>query len=140
MKKVAIIYWSMTGNTEAMAKEIQKGVEEAGGKAEMIQAGDFHKERIKDYDLLAFGCPAMGMEELEEGEFEPMFQEVEDHLSGLKIALFGSYAWNEGQWMDLWKERCENKGIQVIKTLIAFEYPDEEAKKDCRELGTRLAE
>ena len=31
MSKVAVVYWSGTGNTEMMAAQVKKGAEEAGG-------------------------------------------------------------------------------------------------------------
>ena len=104
--KVAVVYWSGTGNTEKMADCIAEGIENAGSEVEVIFCDDFGADMLNDYDLVAFGCPAMGDEVLEESSFEPMFEEVEEELNGRKIALFGSYEWNEGQkWMKDWKVR-----------------------------------
>ena len=97
MSKVAIVYWSGTGNTEAMADLIAQGVRAAGGTADLVHAADFTAERVEDYDALAFGCPAMGDEELEDMEFLPMYDQVEPHLAGHKVVLFGSYEWNDGE-------------------------------------------
>ena len=70
MKK-AVVYWSGTGNTEAMAK----AVAEAAG-AELFTASEFSAAKADEFDAIAFGCPAMGAEALEESEFEPMFDGV----------------------------------------------------------------
>lgn len=118
MSKVAIVYWSGTGNTEAMADLIAQGVRAAGGTADLVHAADFTAERVEDYDALAFGCPAMGDEELEDMEFLPMYDQVEPHLAGHKVVLFGSYEWNDGEWMELWEKRAEEAGVDVADSVI----------------------
>ena len=91
MSKVAIVYWSGTGNTEAMANYVAEGVKKAGGEADLFTSAEFGADKAGEYDRIAFGCPSMGAEQLEESEFQPMFDEVSPVLSGKKIALFGSY-------------------------------------------------
>lgn len=139
MKKIAIVYWSGTGNTLAMANELGQGAEAAGAEVQIIEAGDFSKDKLNDYDAIAFGCPAMGNEELEETVFEPMFSEVEPLLKGKPIVLFGSYEWADGEWMETWEDRCNSGGLTVVGSLAAFGMPDETAKTACRELGEKLA-
>ena len=102
MSKIAVVYWSGTGNTEAMAKAVAEGAGSTGAEVELITAPDFSSAALKNYDAVAFGCPAMGAEVLEENEFEPMFAALEGSLSGKRIALFGSYGWGDGQWMRDW--------------------------------------
>ena len=133
--KIAVIYWSGTGNTEMMAKAVAEG---AG--AELFSVSDF-SGNIADYDRLAFGCPAMGAEQLEESEFEPMFSDLEGSLNGKKIALFGSYGWGDGQWMRDWVERAQGDGAQVLngEGLICNEAPDDDVQAACRKLGADLA-
>ena len=138
MSKVAVVYWSGTGNTEAMAELVAEGVSEAGGEADVIQVSDFSASNLDDYDAFAFGCPAMGSEELESDEFEPVWDEIEPELPGRKVALFGSYDWADGEWMDLWRERAEAAGVTVGDTVIAKDYPDEVAAGACRSLGAAL--
>ena len=101
MSKAAVIYWSGTGNTEAMAKAVQKG---AGVGAELFSVSDFDAARAGEYDAFALGCPAMGSESLEDSEFEPVFEAIKDKLAGKKVALFGSYGWGDGEWMRNWEE------------------------------------
>lgn len=139
MSKIAVVFWSGTGNTEAMATAVAEGVRSAGGEADEIQASDFSTDTLSDYDAVAFGCPAMGDEELEEDEFAPMFESVENDLSGKKVGLFGSYDWGTGDWMDSWKERTEGDGAEVVDTVIANLEPDDEALASCKELGAQLA-
>ncbi len=138
MSKVAIVYWSGTGNTEAMANLVADGVQAKGGTAELIQAADFSADRLDDYDAFAFGCPAMGDEELEDGEFLPMYDEVEPELPGKTVAFFGSYDWNDGEWMEIWEERAGEAGVELVDTVIAKDYPDDEASAECMRLGGLL--
>ena len=139
MSNVAIVYWSGTGNTEAMADLIAQGVRAAGGTADLVHATDFAAARVENYDALACGCPAMGNEELEDMEFLPMYNEVEPHLTGRKVVLFGSYEWNDGEWMELWEKRAEEAGVDVADSVIAYDYPDDEASAECLRIGGLLA-
>ena len=138
MGKIAVVYWSGTGNTEAMAKLVAEGIEAAGGEAEIIMARSFKADMVDGYDAYAFGCPAMGAEELEDFEFAPMYDAVEPLLKGRRVGLFGSYDWADGEWMRLWEARAREAGLDVIDAVIAKDYPDEEAAELCRGLGEAL--
>lgn len=139
MKKTAVVYWSSTGNTEAMAKAIADAVNQNGGEATEIEASAFSADDVSKYDTIAFGCPAMGAEVLEESEFEPMFASVESSLSGKKIGLFGSWGWGEGAWMEDWKDRCVKDGaVLVADPVICQEAPDAVAIAACEDLGKAL--
>lgn len=141
MNKIAVVYWSGTGNTETMADAITEGAKGAGAQVDVLSPAEFSAESINAYDAVAFGCPAMGAEVLEESEFEPMFTAVEGSISGKKLALFGSYGWGDGQWMRDWCERCESAGASLYdkEGLIANEAPNEDDLSACRELGKALA-
>ena len=137
MKKVAIIYWSGSGNTEKMAKAIQCGVEKSGNIGELFFVDAFKIEAIDEFDRFIFGCPSMGCEVLEESEFEPFFASIENLLKGKKVALFGSYGWGDGEWMRNWEERAENIGANLFDVgLIIHEMPDAEAEKRCVRFGS----
>ena len=130
----AVIYWSGTGNTEAMAKAVAEGA-----KAESFYVSDFTGS-ISDYDALAFGCPAMGDEQLEEAEFEPFFERIENELSGKRVLLFGSYDWGTGDWMRAWEERVKNDGAELIdEGYITNLDANETELGELRELGKKLA-
>ena len=141
MSKIAIVYWSGTGNTETMANCIAEGVWEAGGEAELMGPAEFSATRFSEFSAVAFGCPAMGSEVLEEEAFEPMVAGLEGSLGGKRIALFGSYGWGDGQWMRDWCARCENAGAMLLdeQGLTVNEAPDAEEQETCRALGRRLA-
>ena len=87
MAKIAVIYWSGTGNTQAMAESIMEGLKAGGADAKLFTVSEFGSDSIDNYDKIAFGCPAMGAEELEPDEFEPFFASVESKLGGKKRSL-----------------------------------------------------
>ena len=139
MSKVAVVYWSSTGNTEAMANAVVEGVQGAGSEAVLLTASEFESSKLGNYDAVAFGCPAMGAEVLEEDEFDPMFSELEGSLSGKKIALFGSYGWGDGEWMRNWEERCQSAGaVMACDFVICMDAPDDDAVEACKALGAAL--
>jgi len=139
MKKIAVIYWSASGNTEAMAHAIGNGITQKGAEAQVSHVKDFSPADLANYQAVIFGCPAMGAEELEESEFEPCFAACESQLSGMPVGLFGSYGWGSGEWMASWQERTEADGAKVIGTVIAQNSPDDEAIAACAQLGAAVA-
>ena len=141
MKKTAVIYWSGTGNTEAMADLVANAAQSAGATVDKMASAEFNVADAANYDGFALGCPAMGAEQLEESEFEPMFSDLEGSLNGKKIALFGSYGWGDGQWMRDWCERVKEDGAQLFSEegLICNETPDDDTQAACRKLGADLA-
>ena len=130
MSKVAVVYWSGTGNTEEMANKVAEGAKAAGAEVEVISADDFDGTDISSFDGVAFGCPAMGDEELEDSVFQPVFEACE---------LFGSYGWGDGDWMRSWEEKCQNDGVALaVDSVICNEEPDDEAQAACIELGKAI--
>lgn len=119
MSKIAVVYWSGTGNTEAMANFVAEGATGAGAEAEVISCADFSADKAANYDAIAFGCPAMGSEELEYDEFQPM--------------------WAEGEWMDNWKADADEAGVNVVDSVICYDAPDDEGETACKALGAELA-
>ncbi len=140
MSKVAVVYWSGTGNTEAMANAVLEGAKAAGADASIFTASEFDGSRVAEFDGIAFGCPAMGAEVLEESEFEPMFNSCESSLSGKKLALFGSYGWGDGEWMRNWEETCVSDGATLVsESVTCCEAPDDVTVEACKALGAALA-
>ena len=140
MSKVAVVYWSSTGNTEAMANAVAEGAKEAGAEVTKFETADFSVDKVDEFDAIAFGCPAMGDEVLEEDEFEPLYSSCESKLSGKKVGLFGSYGWGDGDWMRNWEESCKGAGAALVgEGVICQEEPDDEAVEKCKALGKSLA-
>ena len=137
MSKIAVIYWSGTGNTEAMAQAVAEG---AGADASVFAVSDFDASAVDEFDAVVLGCPAMGCEVLEESEFAPFFDTVKEKLAGKKVALFGSYGWGDGEWLRSWEADCAAAGIELAaESVICADAPDEEALNACRTLGSAFA-
>lgn len=136
MSNTAVIYWSMTGNTKAMAEAIAEG---AG--ADLFSVDQITVDQALEYEKLALGCPAMGAEVLEEIEFEPFFAQLEGRLGGKTVGLFGSYGWGDGQWMRDWQDRTESAGGRLFRGegLMINETPDDAGLELCRGYGAELA-
>lgn len=140
MSKVAVVFWSSTGNTEAMANAVAEGIKAAGAEAVLLGCADFTADSAASYDAIAFGCPAMGAEELEDSEVQPMWDAVKPALSGKKIGLFGSYDWGDGEWMRLWEADAKSAGaVLAADCVIANLTPDDDAVAACKALGEALA-
>ena len=140
MSKVAVVFWSGTGNTEAMAKAVEEGIKSAGAEAVVVAPSAFDASKVSEFDAIAFGCPAMGDEVLEESEFDPMFSGIESTLKDKKIALFGSYGWGDGQWMRDWEDRCKNAGaVLACDSGTANDDPAADAVAACKAVGAALA-
>lgn len=140
MEELMVIYWSQTGNTEAMARAIGEGIEQAGKRAKVISVSDISANILKEATVFALGCPAMGIEVLEESEMEPFVTELEGIVKDKKIVLFGSYGWGDGEWMRNWEERMKLAGAQIIhgKGIIAQDEPTEEIIQECQETGREM--
>ena len=141
MSKTAIIYWSGTGNTEAMASAILEGAKAVNPDAAYFTVSEVSAGDAAEYDTLILGCPAMGAEVLEESEFEPFFTDLKSKLSGKTVALFGSYGWGDGEWMRDWEKRVTDAGANLIggEGWIVNDAPDDEGLDQCREFGKTAA-
>ena len=139
MSKIAVVYWSGTGNTKSMADAIAKGAKDAGSEVDIFDAVDFSADNLSDYNAIAFGCPSMGGEELEADEFEPVFESCKPNLGSMPVALFGSYGWGDGEWMRNWASDCSSNNINLVSEgLIVNEMPGDSDLIDCENLGKSL--
>ncbi|MDO5516080.1 MAG: flavodoxin [Clostridium sp.] len=132
-----IVYWSGTGNTESMAELIGKGIKEGGKDVEILRVDEVNIDELLKDDVLTLGCPAMGDEVLEEGEFEPFIESICDKVSGKKVNLFGSYGWGDGQWMRDWEERMKNCGCTITEEPLIFQGEADE--EECIKFGKKIA-
>ena len=141
MSNIQVVFWSQSGNTEAMADAVADGIRKAGKEADVVFVGDASIDELKSAKVFALGCPAMGAEVLEEGEMEPFVSDLEMSVSGKTIGLFGSYGWGDGQWMRDWVDRMTSAGATVVdgEGVICMGAPDSDATAQCEALGARLA-
>lgn len=140
MKKITVVYWSGTGNTQTMAEAVAEGIVSQGANASILSVDKAAKQNVIDSDAFALGCPAMGDEVLEESEMEPFMISLEgEKLAGKPVALFGSYDWGSGQWMRDWEERLKNTGASLVADGLTVQgLPDDAVLAECRELGKKL--
>ena len=140
MSKISVVYWSQTGNTQAMAEAVGAGITKADKEADVVEVSGASMEDLKAAKVFALGCPAMGAEVLEEMEMEPFVEEVEGFAQGKTIALFGSYGWGDGEWMRNWQATCENDGaVLVAEPVICNDAPEADTLEALNELGKALA-
>ena len=132
MSNIQVVFWSQSGNTEAMANAVADGIRKAGKEADVVFVGDASIDELKSAKVFALGCPAMGAEVLEEGEMEPFVSDLEMSVSGKTIGLFGSYGWGD---------RMTSAGATVVdgEGVICMGAPDADATAQCEALGARLA-
>lgn len=137
---IKIAYWSGTGNTENMAKYIEEGLVAGGCEVHTAHVSNISIEEIIDAELIALGCPSMGSEQLEEDEMEPFVEALLPHIQGKKVALFGSYGWGAGEWMDNWSEQMKGAGANVVcDPLIINEFTSGQDEEICKQYGSSLA-
>ena len=140
MKKAAVVYWSGTGNTLQMANAIVEGAKENDAEVDIFTAAEFNADKMDEYENIAFGCPAMGAEELEDSEFQPMFDTCKPKLSGKNIALFGSYDWGDGEWLRLWESDCKDQGANLLcESLAINNTPDDDGIEKCKVVGRAIS-
>ncbi len=140
MAKTLVVYWSGTGNTEIMAQKIKEGLESQGESVDLKAVDGIEASEVEAYEKIAFGCPSMGAECLEEDEFEPFFEEAEGMLSGKKVALFGSFDWGDGEWMDDWQDRVTEAGASLYKEGLKVNLtPEDDSEQECVEFGEGFA-
>lgn len=141
MKKITIVYWSGTGNTQMMAAAVAEGAKEAGAEINLISAEEAGVDIVKDADAIALGCPSMGSEQLEECIMEPFMCDIDGLISGKNVALFGSYGWGSGEWMQDWEERVRQDGATIVdgEGVITNGTPDDDCLEKCKDIGNMLA-
>ena len=136
---VTIIYWSGTGNTEAMANYIKEGAEEQGNLVSIKEVYNASMEDVEACDVLVLGCPSMGAEVLEESSFQPFFDETLPNLGGKQVELFGSYDWGDGQWMRDWSDTIASVGaLQSQESLIVNNTPVGDDIQKCLDFGKNI--
>lgn len=143
MAKVAVVYWTGTGNTEAMANLIAEGAKSKDHEVLLGSVSDISVEEAAACDKVALGCPAMGAEELEDTEFQPYYDEFKTVYGGEKpVGLFGSYNWADGEWMMTWQDDAKESGLNLFaEGLICYDAPeDSDRVDDCRAFGKALAD
>lgn len=140
MKKVSIIYWSEYGNVELLASNIASGAEKAGAEVLIKRVQEATVEDVTSADAVAFGSPSMDNNQIEQSSMEPFLKQFKLLPNDNKPAvLFGSYGWDNGEFMDGFKKTVSDYNFNVIGELTVKETPSEEELKKAEELGKSLA-
>jgi len=141
MSTVYIVYWSGTGNTEAMAQAVAAGVTEGGAEAVVWNVSEADINAVAGAKAIALGCPSMGAEQLEESEMEPFMTDLDGKISGKTVGLFGSYGWGAGEWMEDWVNRVNADGATALngEGIICNGAPDADTLENLKSLGRDLA-
>ena len=89
----------------------------------------------------------MGAEELEDGEFAPMYEACKAKFAGKKIGLFGSYGWGDGEWLRNWDassgaaadadKAAAAKVDELIAAIQVQEHTDT-TDADCKAAGAEM--
>ena len=53
MNKIAVIFWTGTGNTEVMANEVVAGAKEAGADVTLFNTSAFSADKAQEFDKFA---------------------------------------------------------------------------------------
>ncbi|MCH4207415.1 MAG: flavodoxin domain-containing protein [Solobacterium sp.] len=139
MKKIAVVYFTGTGNTQELAEQVEAGAKSKGAETELLFSDELDTERIDSYDGIAFGCPASGTEQLN-GMFYGSYDHYRPYLKGKRVVLFGSWGWGGGKYMNEWKVQARGDGmILAADPVTCKKKPDEAALQACFKLGEILA-
>lgn len=141
-EKVAVIYYSSTGNTEAMAEAVAVGAKSAGADVLLASVSDVDPEEIGgNYKYIILGCSAWGVEVIEEAQMRPFCDRLKPYLKGKIMGIFGSCGWSRGAWLNSWYNELHFAGgIFPQQPLLTYGYPDKTALTRCENLGTKVAE
>ena len=137
--KLGIVYWTSGGNTEDLANRLKETAQGKGIEVIMSDVDSADKDSILGCDVVAFGSPAQGTEEISP-EMEDLMDSINDEIKDKKVLLFGSYGWGDGEWMREWEKRVTDAGAKLAnESVIANDSPDEDAVTACNGLGKIVA-
>ena len=122
-----------------MVEDIGCGIKEAEKEVEILEVSNATDKDIIDAEVVVLGCPAMGVKELEDSEVIPFIDNNVALMQGKKMALFGSYGWGTGEWMDAWKEQMASLGANLVtEPLIVNEFTDGQDEAICNGYGKKI--
>jgi flavodoxin I len=141
MKKVLVLYYSRTGNTEKMANAVGEGAQ-SSGTVEVEIKYHVDAESLNDFDAILVGAPTYNHDM--PFDFKRLFEEAAVQGINLKGKIgraFGSYGWS-GEAPKLIREIMKYKfEMQVVEPPLVAKYtPDQNMLNACRELGKTVSE
>ncbi|MFT5874962.1 MAG: flavodoxin short chain [Clostridium sp.] len=140
MKKLTIIYSSNGGNVEVLANHIAKGATDAGAEVLVKLASEATVEDVTNADVVAFGSPSMDNNRIDQQEMQPFIEKFKlIPVNNKTTALFGSYGWDNGEFMSKWKTLMKDYQFNVIQSLTVNEAPTSEQLVEAEEMGKKLS-
>ena len=118
--KSIVIYFSKTGKTKKMAEIIANNLSENNSEVTLLEVLDAKLSDLADYDFIFLGCPARGNEELEKDVFKPFVTQLVDLNLDKKIALFGTYGWGNGKYMQGFREMFNQTNYRLNDFSLAI--------------------
>lgn len=138
--KIALVYRSTTGRTEAMAKAIEEGILAAGGAVTLSTIEDVNADDVFASDVLVLGSSADGAESIDEANFVPFMEDNKDKFAGKKVFVFGSYGWGGGEYANNWRDQIvEFGGEMIADPLTCLEDPTDDVLAELQEIGKKIA-
>ncbi|AMC93120.1 flavodoxin [Erysipelothrix larvae] len=138
MEKAVIIYYSATGNTQMIADTIDEALNDVNQAHSMYFISETSVDEVKDSDIFFLGCPAMGVEEIEEYEYRPFFDELKPSLENKPVVLFGSFDWGDGEWMETWAQEVTEAGGIVSGKFTVMLTPEDDFLEEVKTSVTDL--
>jgi flavorubredoxin len=141
-RKILIVYDTMWGSTELMAKAILKGVREEGAEVKLLHLRSNHRSDIIDEMLEAkgilFGSPTLN------NRMFPTMGDFLTYMKGLKpkgkiFGLFGSHGWGGGAIKEM-RENLQAEKFEVWEKELGCQFiPDPEETKMAVSFGRGFA-
>ena len=141
-KKILVIYDTMWGSTEMMAKAILKGLIEGGAEARLLHLRSNHRSDIIEEMLETKGI-LLGSPTLNNGMF-PTMGDFLTYMKGLRpkgkvFGLFGSHGWGGGAIKEM-RRHLETEKFEVWEKELAVQYiPNSEELMSAIQFGKEFA-
>ena len=140
--KIVVIYDTMWGSTESIAKAILKGLMEEGAEARLLHLRSNHRSDIIEEMLDAKGI-LLGSPTLNNGMF-PSMGDFLTYMKGLRpkgkvFGLFGSHGWGGGAIKEI-RRALEQEKFEIWERELPVQFvPDPEELKSAVQFGKDFA-
>ncbi|MGG5462697.1 flavodoxin [Clostridium sp. B9] len=139
MSKVSVIYWSNGGNVEVLANTIADELESLGAEVLIKHVSNAKLEDVTEADAVALGSPSMDNNRIEQYDMEPFVNQLKlTPNEGKKMILFGSYGWDNGEFMVEWVKRMKDYGFDIQGSLAVNESPNDDEINSAKDLARKL--
>lgn len=140
MNKMAIVFYSATGNTRKMVEAFEKSAKDAGSAVNTYRVTDsVDVDDVFSSDVIVLACSACGSEVIEEHFFVPFMENNAAKFKDKKVYIFGSYGWGGGMFADSWREQIEGFGAKIVAMpILANEDASDEELEQLRATAVKL--